>query len=124
MSRAAHQPAGWPTVTPRIITPDVEGLARFVEQVLEAEVRRRPGAPVEARIGDSLVMISEGEGLREPRPAFLYVYVPDADTTFRRAIAAGATAIEEPRDLPYGDRRAMVRDAWGNDWQFATRLGA
>ena len=25
------------------------------------------------------------------------------------------------RDVPYGDRRAMVSDAWGNLWQIATR---
>jgi uncharacterized glyoxalase superfamily protein PhnB len=23
--------------------------------------------------------------------------------------------------MPYGDRRAMVEDAWGNTWQIATR---
>jgi PhnB protein len=66
------------------------------------------------------VMVS-GEGQRESMPAFLYVYVEDVDATHRRAIAARATSLEEPTDLPYGDRRAMVRDAWGNTWQIATR---
>jgi hypothetical protein len=23
-------------------------------------------------------------------------------------------------DMPYGDRRAMVKDSWGNIWQIAT----
>jgi uncharacterized glyoxalase superfamily protein PhnB len=54
-------------------------------------------------------------------PAFLYVYVEDADRTYWRALAAGATSIEEPIDMPYGGRRAMVRGAWGNLWQIATR---
>jgi len=74
----------------------------------------------EVRIGDSVVMISDGGGLREPAPAFLYVYVEDTDSTYRRAIAANAVSIEEPADMPYGDRRATVRDEWGNTWQIAT----
>jgi hypothetical protein len=32
-----------------------------------------PGLPAEIRIGDSVVMISDGGGLREAAPAFLYV---------------------------------------------------
>ena len=78
-----------------------------------------PGVPAAMRIGDSIVLVS-GDGEREAMPAFLYVYVPDADVTYQRAIAANATSLEEPRDLPYGDRRAMVADAWGNTWQIAT----
>jgi PhnB protein len=73
------------------------------------------------QIGESIVMVSDGGGQREAMPAFLYVYVEDADRTYRRAVTAGATSIEEPIDMPYGDRRAMVRDAWGNLWQIATR---
>jgi uncharacterized glyoxalase superfamily protein PhnB len=73
------------------------------------------------RIGDSVIMIS-GAGARDPAPAFLYVYVPSTDETYRRAIEAGARSLEEPTDLPYGDRRGMVQDKWGNTWQIATRL--
>jgi uncharacterized glyoxalase superfamily protein PhnB len=65
-------------------------------------------------------MVSGGDGLRDPMPAFLYVYVDDTDSTYKRAVAADATSLEEPADMPYGDRRAMVRDAWGNVWQIAT----
>ena len=38
---------------------------------------------------------------------------------YERAIAAGAVSLEDPRDTPYGDRRAMVRDPFGNLWQIA-----
>jgi PhnB protein len=65
-------------------------------------------------------MGGDGDGLRDPMPAFLYVYVDDTDSTYKRAIAADARSLEEPADMPYGDRRAMVRDAWGNIWQIAT----
>ena len=75
--------------------------------------------PAQLRIGDSLVMVSES-GPRPATEAFLYLYVEDADATYRRAIAAGATSLEAPDDMPYGDRRAMVRDPAGNVWQLAT----
>jgi uncharacterized glyoxalase superfamily protein PhnB len=68
-------------------------------------------------------MIS-GTEARAATPAFLYVYVDDADATYRRAVAAGARSLEEPVDMPYGDRRAMVEDGWGNTWQIATRTQA
>jgi PhnB protein len=74
------------------------------------------------RIGDSILMISGGDGVREAMPACLYVYVANTDETFRRAISAGAETVEPPAEMPYGDRRAMVRDAWGNLWQIATRI--
>jgi uncharacterized glyoxalase superfamily protein PhnB len=77
--------------------------------------------PSEMTIGDSIVMVSR-VGPRETTSAFLYLYVEDADATFRRAIEAGAEAIEAPRDVPYGDHRAMIRDPGGNVWQIATRL--
>jgi uncharacterized glyoxalase superfamily protein PhnB len=68
-----------------------------------------------------MLMVSDGGGLRDPSSAFLYVYVPDVEATFRAAIDAGATSIEAPLDTPYGDRRATVRDPFGNTWQIATR---
>jgi uncharacterized glyoxalase superfamily protein PhnB len=49
------------------------------------------------------------------------VYVDDADTTHHRAIEAGAASMEEPIDTPYGDRRAMFRDQFGNVYQVAHR---
>ena len=117
------KPDGWRTVTPRVITDDVAGLVGFLKIVFGAIGELQSGAPTEMRIGDSIVMISDGGGAREAMPAFLYVYVENVDETYQRAIAAGAQSIERPADMPYGDRRAMVRDSWGNVWQIATYRG-
>ena len=114
------QPDGWHTITPRIIVRDPENLIMFIKQVFYGRGEFRPGFPAEIRIGDSVVMISDGGGLREPAPAFLYVYVEHTDSTYAHAIAANAVSIEEPADMPYGDRRATVKDQWGNTWQIAT----
>jgi uncharacterized glyoxalase superfamily protein PhnB len=121
---AKFKPSGWPTVIPRIFTQDVGGVVGFLKTVFGADGRVRADAPAEMRIGDSLIMVSDGGGVREARPAFLYVYVENADETYRLAIEAGALTIEEPADMPYGDRRATVQDPWGNIWQIATRRPA
>jgi uncharacterized glyoxalase superfamily protein PhnB len=68
-----------------------------------------------------MLMISP-VGERAAFPAFLYVYVDDADAAYDRAVGAGATTIEAPLDTPYGDRRAMVGDPFGNVFQIAHRL--
>ena len=77
--------------------------------------------PTELVIGDSIVMISS-LGEREHFPAFLYIYVDDTDATYQRAVAAGAEVIETPSDQFYGDRRAMVKDSYGNVYQIATPI--
>lgn len=116
------KPNGRSTITPRIFTDDVAGLVGFLRSVFGAEGELRSGAPTEMRIGDSIVLIGDGGGAREAMPAFLYVYVENADETYQRAIAAGAESIESPTEMPYGDRRATLRDSWANVWQIATHL--
>jgi len=120
---ATQAPDGWHSVTPRIVAAEPLQLVNFLKRVFAAGGEFAAEMPTLMRIGDSIVMVS-GPGPREPTPAFLYVYVEDVDATFRRALEAGADSIEEPAETPYGDRRAMVKDPFGNDWQFATRKKA
>jgi PhnB protein len=114
------QPAGWHTVTPRIIVHGAEKLVEFVKHVFGATGQYHSQAPAELQLGDSIIMISDA-GARDPMPACLYVYVESADVTWQRAVQAGAQSIESPLNTPYGDRRGMVKDPWGNTWQIATR---
>jgi len=90
-----------------------------MKHVFGATGEYRQDRPSMILIGDSLLMISDA-GIRNPMTAFLYVYVNDTDATFKRAVAAGAHAVEDPSETPYGDRRCMVEDEWGNTWQIAT----
>ncbi|MFI5313117.1 MAG: VOC family protein [Candidatus Dormibacteria bacterium] len=107
-------------MTPRMVVADVAAEVEFLRAVFGASGEAHPDRPAEIRIGDALVMVSPS-GEREPFPAFLYVYVDDADLAYSRALAAGAVSIEPPLDTPYGDRRAMVRDPCGNVFQIAHR---
>jgi PhnB protein len=112
-------PQGWHTVTPRLVARDPGVLIAFLKHAFAASAEIVEGGPTLVSIGDSIVMVS-GAGPREPMPAFFHLYVEDTDATFRRALEAGATCVEEPAEMLYGDRRAMVKDPWGNDWQIAT----
>ncbi|WP_433783007.1 VOC family protein [Actinomycetospora sp. CA-101289] len=109
------------SVTPRMVVQDPEGAVAFLRDVFDAVGEVEAGRPTEVGLGDSTIMVS-GAGERDVFPAFLYVYVPDADAAFTRAVAAGATTVEAPTDTFYGDRRAMVRDPFGNVFQIAHRL--
>lgn len=117
---ARTTPEEWHSVTPRIVVNDARRLVEFLHQVFNATGEYRENVPSEVRIGDSLIMITDA-GIRRPMTAFLYVYVDDTDTAYRRALAAGARSLEEPTMTPYGDRRSMVEDQWGNTWQIATK---
>lgn len=60
------------------------------------------------RIGDYLILVSDGGGAHEARKTFLHVYVENTDKTYGRALEAGALTIEKPVDMPHGDRRTTV----------------
>ncbi len=113
-------PPGFHSVTPRRVVSDVVAEVEFLRAVFDATGETHTDRPAEMHIGDSIVMVSPA-GERDAFPAFLYVYVDDADATYRRALAAGAESLEEPRQTPYGDRRAMVGDRYGNIFQIAHR---
>jgi len=112
------RPPEFHSVTPRMVVSDAAGAVEFLRAVFDAVGQVQDERPTEVRIGDSLVMVTSAAE-RALFPAFLYVYVGDADLAYNRALSAGATSMEAPLDTPYGDRRAMVRDPFGNVFQIA-----
>ena len=120
-----RKPAGFGTLTPYLVGIGVPQLHEFLKEAFDAEVRvshPRPDGSImhsEIAIGDSIIEIGQAED-KETRPCELHLYVPDADATYTRAVAAGARSIAEPRDQPYGDREAGVVDPSGNVWYIAT----
>lgn len=112
------KPNGWHNVTPRIFASDTEKLVSFLKDVFQAQGNYLSGRPTELLIGDSIIMVSDAE-MRGEFSACFYVYVLELEETFQRAVDAGAKEIEAPTDTPYGDRRAVIKDPWGNMWQIA-----
>jgi len=112
-------PEGWHSITPRLVVEDAAKLVEFLKQAFGATGEYRSDMPSVMKVGDSLVMVGS-VGPRKETTGFLYLYVDDVDATYRLALDAGAVSLEEPEDMPYGDRRGMVEDPCGNIWQIAT----
>jgi len=121
-------PEGYRSVTPYLIAPGAAKVLDFVKETFDAqEIMRMPGpggtiGHAEFRIGDSILMISDGGELYPAMPCSLYVYVDDVDATYKRALKAGATSVKEPADQFYGDRSASVKDSCGNLWGIGTHI--
>jgi PhnB protein len=98
----------------------------FVTKVFEAQELERSesggGFHVELKIGDSVVVLETGneEFTASATRSAVYVYVEDVDVTYQRAIQAGATALSAPKDKPYQERSAGVKDPFGNTWWLST----
>jgi PhnB protein len=105
-----------------------EPVIAFLKRAFDAEeIARYASADgiihhAELRVGDSGVEMGEAHGPYQPMKSMFYLYVPDADTVYRRALDAGAKSVQEPADQPYGDRNAAVLDAFGNTWYIATHV--
>lgn len=121
-------PDGYHAITPYLVVHDVETMLKFLADAFAAEVlyeHRGPTGKIghaELQIGDSRLMVGQSRDGVRATFSMQYCYVLDVDAAYRRALAAGASSIEEPRDQPYGDRSAAVRDASGNEWWLATHL--
>ena len=105
-----------------------EPVITFLKRAFGAQELAKHASPdgvvhhAEIRVGDSVVEMGESHGKYPPMPTMFYLYVPDADAVYRRALAAGAKSLHEPTDQPYGDRSAAVNDAFGNTWYIATHV--
>lgn len=119
-------PDGYHSVTPYLIVQGVPTLIDFMKHAFEAQEIERMTRPdggighAEVKIGDSIVMMGEAGGERQPMPGMIYLYVNNIDVTYKRALQAGAVSIMEPMDQFYGDRSAGVKDPSGNQWWIAT----
>jgi PhnB protein len=124
----SYVPKGLHSVNPYLHPRRAEPLIGFLKRAFGAEEVAKYASPdgvinhAVIRVGDSVLEMGEAHGKYEPMPAMFYVYVPDMESVYRRAVAAGAKSFQEPTDQPYGDRNAGVADAFGNKWYIATHV--
>jgi PhnB protein len=118
---------GFRTLTPYLLVPSAAKLINFFKEAFGAEeIFRvpRPGANLimhaEVRIAGSMVELADANAEFKPRASSNILYVPDVDTVFHRAVAAGATSLAAPADRPWGDRDSAVKDPGGNSWYITT----
>jgi PhnB protein len=119
---------GAPDVQPYLHPLRAEPVINFLKRAFRAEDLGRATSPdgvmhhATIKIGDSFMEMGEAQGPYQPMPTMFYLYVPNCDDMYHRALAAGATSISEPKDQPYGDRSGAVKDVFGNQWYIATHF--
>ncbi|HEY6768857.1 MAG TPA: VOC family protein, partial [Candidatus Sulfotelmatobacter sp.] len=123
-----YKSEGAPAIQPYLHPLRAEPVINFLKRAFGAEESGRYTDPLGVmhhatlKIGTSQFEMGEAQGPYQPMHSMFYLYVPDADALYHRAIAAGATTVHEPTDQPYGDRSAAVKDAFGNTWYVATHI--
>ena len=120
-------PKGYNSVTASLNQADAKQTIEFCKKAFGAKVLMNlasPGGKVmhaEIKIGDTIVMLNDA--MQEPaQPAGLFLYVPDVDKTFAKAVKAGATVLMAPQDMFWGDRFSRVMDPSGNRWGIGTHV--
>ena len=115
------------TITPFLQVRDVGETVTFLKAAFGAEVIvfERGGDPphdhADLRIGDSMIMMGEAIPGYTPTTSAFYLSVADVDAAYARALRAGATSQQPPKEMPWGHRMAHVKDALGNSWFIAAR---
>jgi PhnB protein len=124
------KPEGYSSLSPYLMVKGAQGVIDFLKQTFGATELRRFGAPdgsvmhAEVRIDDTIVMLSEGGGAYPAFPAWIHIYVRDVDASYRRALSAGGTSVQEPKQSAGDpDRRGGVSDPSGNTWWISTQVG-
>ncbi|MEV4399284.1 VOC family protein [Nonomuraea sp. NPDC049607] len=121
-------PEGYTSVTPWIISRDTAGLIDWLKAAFDAVELGRMAGPegevqhAEVRIGDAVVMMFDARPEWPATPAFLRLFVPDAEAVHRRAVEAGGTSVTDVTHLFFGDLVGRVRDPWGNLWWIQTHV--
>lgn len=114
-------PKGYQTVMPYLVLKDVAAFLEFAEAVFGAsELSRHKDEEgsirhAEIQIGGSTIMMGQSNENWPSENAGLFIYVENANFTFRTAIEHGATEIMPVENKDYG-RTAGVKDPQGNTW--------
>ena len=127
-------PDGYHTITPTLVLGDAQKALDFYRKAFGAEVVSSMSTSdgrimhAEVRIGDSMLFVSDeypewSPETRSPQGSVtgtIFLYVRDADASYRRAVEAGARAVMPVKEMFWGDRFGKVVDPFGHHWGIAT----
>jgi PhnB protein len=127
-------PQGHHSVTPYLTIRDAARALEFYKRAFGAKEVVRMDTPdgkighAEIKIGDSLIMLADefpGADCKSPQSlggtsGGVFLYVENADATFKQAVAAGAEVEAPLADMFWGDRFGRLKDPFGHSWSIAT----
>ena len=134
--QVAAVPPGYHTVTPYLVCRGASDAMEFYKKAFGAKEKVRMAGPdgkvmhAEMQIGNSMVMLGD-EAPQQAATApqtiggtatSIFIYGPDVDKLYARAIAAGATSEMAPMDMFWGDRFCKLADPFGHKWAIATHI--
>ena len=125
------------SVTPHLVCSDAAAAIEFYKKAFAATEMMRLGAD-DGKImhaclginGSSVMLVDENLewGLRSPldlggTPVTIHLIVADADATYAKAVAAGATPSMPVAEQFWGDRYGVLHDPFGHAWSIASPIG-
>ncbi|MDF2509522.1 MAG: glyxalase [Microbacterium sp.] len=128
MDSEYYTPAGYTSVAPWIVTDDTGALLDFISEVLDGEELARVITEDgsighgEIRVGDTVLLAFDRRPDWPAMPSLLRVWVNDADATFTKATATGATVVTELADSAFGQRGGRIKDPFGNIWWVVSQV--
>jgi len=117
----AKIPENYQTITPYLIIKDAPSFIQFMKTVFNAEIINKHMRDentimhAELKIGNSMVMLADSTLQYPPANANLFIYVEDADATYKKAVDNGASTVTELANQSYG-RSGGIKDSFGNTW--------
>ncbi len=118
-------PKNYQTVMPYLIVKDAAKFSSFMQNVFDGKETLKEMRDentimhAEVMVGGSTIMLADATGQYGVRNAGMFIYVPDVDTAYKKALENGATSINEVADHSYG-RSGGVLDPFGNTWWMTT----
>ena len=113
---------GHQAVMPYLMVQNAPAFLDFARHIFHAEstfTKMREDSNTimhaELQIGGSTIMFCEATDQWKQQPANLFVYVGNADESYKAALELGATNVMEPSDQSYG-RTCGIKDPFGNIW--------
>lgn len=124
-----YKPESYNSVSPYLVVEGAEQTIAFLAHAFGAEeIRRFPDDSgkvrhAEVRLDDTVIMLSDAAPDWPAVTAHIHVYVPDVDAVYQRALAVGATSVQEPLAREgEEDKRGGVQDPGGTTWWISTRV--
>jgi len=127
-------PDGFTTLTPSFTFKDSKKAIEFYQKAFDAQVidcmpNPKGSGTMHAtlKIGNAILMMGDEMGptcksaeTLGGSPITLYVYVPNVDEAFKKAIDAGASTTMPVADMFWGDRAGTLKDPFGYTWMIGT----
>ena len=128
-------PEGFHSVTPCLTLKNSRKAIDFYKKAFGAKVLEINSTPDGKRtmhamiqIGNSILMMGDENKDKDCRsaeslgasPIGFYIYVPNVDTVFKKAVAAKAKVTMPVSEMFWGDRCGSLKDPFGYTWMIGT----